>query len=292
VANAAILRRHLPPVLLSKPVAMLTAREVRAFRDSLLEKGLKRSTCNRYLKSFVAALTLAANDDDRITNRKVWKLAALREAANPRNIILTDQQVRDVVAASYQTGERFGAYVELLAVTGTRPSQARRLTVADLEADHPGGPRVQMPNSRKGKGRKRGERVTLPIPAGLARRLQAEAVGRTDNEPLLRDDAGNAWTTVGHRQPFMAAAAAAGLPKYVTAYALRHSSITRSLLRGVPVRLVSAAHDTSVAMVEATYSKYIAHPGADLMRGAMIDFDEPAPAAAKVVSLARAKAAG
>jgi integrase len=234
------------------------------------------------LKSFVAALTLAANDDDRITNRKVWKLAALREAANPRNIILTDQQVRDVVAASYQTGERFGAYVELLAVTGTRPSQARRLTVADLEADHPGGPRVQMPNSRKGKGRKRGERVTLPIPAGR----------RTDNEPLLRDDAGNAWTTVGHRQPFMAAAAAAGLPKYVTAYALRHSSITRSLWRGVPVRLVSAAHDTSVAMVEATYSKYIAHPGADLMRGAMIDFDEPAPAAAKVVSLARAKAAG
>jgi integrase len=274
VANAAILRHHLPPVLMAKPVALLTAREVRAFRDGLLDKGLKRSTCNRYLKSFAAALTLAANDDDRITNRKTWKLPALREAANPRNIVLDDQQVRDVVAASYQTGgERFGAYVEVLAVTGTRPSQARRLTVADLEANHPGGPRVQMPNSRKGRGRKRGERVALPIPTGLAQRLQAGAIGRADNEPLLCDGAGNGWTKTAPRQPFTAAAAAAGLPKNVTPYALRHTSITRALLQNLPVRLVAAAHDTSVVMIEQTYAKHIARPGADLMRGAMLDFD-------------------
>jgi hypothetical protein len=38
-------------------------------------------------------------------------------------------------------------------------------------------------------------------------------------------------------------------------YALRHSSIVRQLLAGVPVRIVAAGHDTSVKMIEHTYSR-------------------------------------
>ena len=102
--NAKWLRYHLTPALMSKPVAMLTQREVRALRDSLIDKVPKRSTVNRFMRAFKACLTLAANDDERITNRKAWKLPALRDTANPRNVILTEPQVRDVVAASYQTG--------------------------------------------------------------------------------------------------------------------------------------------------------------------------------------------
>jgi integrase len=280
--NAKILRFHLPPALMSKPVAMLTSREVRALRDSLLDKGLKRSTVNRFMKPLAASLTLAANDDDRITNRRAWKIRALRDTANPRNVILTDQQVRNFVAASYETGaHRFGAYMETLAVTGARPIQARRLTVADLEADHAGGPRLQMPSSMKGKGKRHVERTALPIPLRLATRLKAEAIGRSDDEPLLRDSKGDPWTESGHRQPFAVAAAAAMLPKDATAYALRHSFITRSLLKGIPTRLVAASVDSSTTMIEATYSKYIARPGADLMRGALIDIDAPAPHDAK-----------
>ena len=240
--NAKILRFHLPPALMSKPVAMLTSREVRALRDSLLDKGLKRSTVNRFMKPLAASLTLAANDDDRITNWRAWKIPALRDTANPRNVILTDQQVRDFVAASYETGaHRFGAYMETLAVTGARPIQARRLTVADLEADHADGPRLQMPGSMKGKGKRHVERTALPIPVRLATRLKAEAIGRSDDEPLLRDSKGDPWTESGHRQPFAVAAAAAMLPKDATAYALRHSFITRSLLKGIPTRLVAAS---------------------------------------------------
>ena len=36
----------------------------------------------------------------------------------------------------------------------------------------------------------------------------------------------------------------------MTAYALRHSSIIRALLAGVPVRVVAVNHDTSVTMLE------------------------------------------
>ena len=38
-------------------------------------------------------------------------------------------------------------------------------------------------------------------------------------------------------------------------------------------------------MIEATYSKFITRPGADLMRGALIDFDAPAPRDVNVVPL-------
>jgi hypothetical protein len=43
----------------------------------------------------------------------------------------------------------------------------------------------------------------------------------------------------------------------ITPYALRHSSIVRHLMRGTPTRLVASAHDTSVAEIERTYSRYI-----------------------------------
>jgi integrase len=275
--NATYLRFHLPPALMSKPVAMLTAREVRALQHTLLDKGLKPSTVNRYMKAFKACLTLAANDDERIVNQRAWKLPALRDTGNPRNVILSERKVRDLIAASYATGgDCFGAYMEILAVTGARPIQARRLRVADLEADHPDGPRLNMPTSKKGRGQKRIERVPLPIPAGFAKRLKAQAVGRAEDEPLLINDSGAAWTGDAHQALFASAAAAANLPKTATAYALRHSFITRSLLKGIPVRLVAASVDSPTTMIEATYSKHIARPGADLMRGALIDFDAPA----------------
>jgi len=40
-------------------------------------------------------------------------------------------------------------------------------------------------------------------------------------------------------------------------YSLRHCSTVRELLKGVPVRIVAAHHDTSVTMVEKHYSRYI-----------------------------------
>jgi len=284
--NASVLRFHLPSALMSKPVAMLTAREVRALRDGLLDKELKRSTVNRFMTALKASLTLAAEDDERITNRRAWKLPALRDTANPRNVILTERQVHDLVAASYAIGgDRFGGYVEILAATGARPIQARRLTVADLETAHRDGPRLNMPSSKKGRGKKRVERVPMPITAGLAKRLKALAVGRADREPLLVDDNGAAWTENGHQRPFRVAAAAAGLPKAATAYSLRHSFITQCLLKGIPVRLVAASVDSSTAMIEQTYSKYITRPGADLMRGALVDFDTLAPDDANVIPL-------
>ena len=101
----------------------------------------------------------------------------------------------------------------------------------------------------------------MPITAALAARLKAAAAGRPSNAPLLlwRSDCG--WgvePSANYRADFRAIVAAAGLdPAEVTAYALRHCSIVRMLLAGIPARLVASLHDTSVTEIERHYSKYI-----------------------------------
>ena len=57
----------------------------------------------------------------------------------------------------------------------------------------------------------------------------------------------------------------------MTIYALRHSSIVRQLLANTPIRVVAVQHDTSVVMLERTYSKYIADHSDALSRRGLLD---------------------
>ena len=54
-------------------------------------------------------------------------------------------------------------------------------------------------------------------------------------------------------------------------YALRHSNIVRQILGGVPLRVVAVNHDTSVGMLERTYSRYIGDHADALARVALLD---------------------
>jgi hypothetical protein len=59
-------------------------------------------------------------------------------------------------------------------------------------------------------------------------------------------------------------------------YALRHSNIVRQILAGVPIRVVAVNHDTSIAMLERTYSRHIGDHSDALARVALLDVAEPA----------------
>ena len=90
--------------------------------------------------------------------------AAFGEAiANPhiRNVILTDHQVRAVVAAAYAISPAFGLLIETATITGQRASQLFALTVADLQ--NGATPRLMIPCSKKGRNR-RVERKALADP--------------------------------------------------------------------------------------------------------------------------------
>jgi hypothetical protein len=101
--NAQHARIHLTGSILSKPVALLGATELRKWRDNLLAKGLAPGTVNRTKTGLRAALELAAAQDPRIANQRAWKvgLAALPDAHRARNVILDDATVRRIVAAAY-----------------------------------------------------------------------------------------------------------------------------------------------------------------------------------------------
>jgi integrase len=283
IAQVERVRRQLTPALLARPVGLLTMRELRHWRDGELARGLAAASVTRACKTFQACLNYIAKLDPSITNHAAWKhgLEALPDSHRARiDAVLTDDEVRAVVAACYAASPRLGLLVEVLAITGCRPVQAARLRVGDLQAD-----RVMMPRSAKGKGKKRIDRRPIPLPPRLIDKLKTAAGDRPADAPLLQRPDGAAWRSANsdHSRPFANALAAAGLPKVVP-YSLRHSAAVRMLSGRVPVATAADALDTSPRMLSQHYAKYIADYSDTVLRAAQIDLaGEPAD---KVVPLA------
>jgi integrase len=281
IYNARGPRRHLGAQLFAKPVALLDSKILRRWRDGLLDRGLRPSSVVRYAKSLAAALNLAASQDQRITNKSAWEigLQSLPNASVARNVILDDATVSRFVNASYAHDQNLGLLVDTLAVTGSRPSQVTRLLVEDL---HGGSrPRLSMPKSGKGGGKNRTtrmeERVSVPITPALAAKLKQSAKGRAADAPLLLQADGQPWSEKksAKRDNIREIVKSIGRdPDEVTLYSLRHSSIVRSLLRNVPIRIIASLHDTSVAMIEKHYSKFIADHSDDIARAALLHHNE------------------
>jgi integrase len=274
--NARMVRFHLTTALGDAPLATLTARDLVSWRDGLLANGMKPATVVRISKSFKAALNLTARRDPNVVNASAWRngLGGISEDFVSRNIqVLDDDQVRTIIATAYTVDPGFGLYVETAAVTGARNSQINRLAVADLQANG-SGPRLMMPSSKKGRGRKP-SKSPVPITKDLAAKLEAAAGDRAPAAPLLLRPDGGAWGNSDHTRFYAQAASKAGIAGTMTA--LRHSSITRQLLANVPVRVVATTHDTSVAMIEKTYSAYIADHADALVRGALLESELSPP---------------
>src|SRR5262249_61841200 len=143
---------------------------------------------NRLRNSLRAALSLAAEHDPRIGTGHAWKAGrpALADAQTARNVVLDDDTVRAFVAAAHRHSRALGRMIETLGTTGTRPSQASRLLVADLKADDPAAPKLLMPKSGKGgtsdRLKRKAERFSVPITLELASSLADAAKGRAPDD--------------------------------------------------------------------------------------------------------------
>jgi integrase len=266
--NAASLRFNVPPAMLGKAVALLTEKELRGWRNGLVKRGLKPASSDRVARVLKACLNLCASDDPRIVNTNAWKngLKRMPDAESARNIILDDATVRAVIAACHAVGDDgFGTFIEALAATGARESQLLRLDVTDV-LDDATAPRLLLPCSRKGRNR-RVERRPIAISPRLAQVLRQAAAGRT----------GRLFDRVLHiAARFREATQHLRLDPDATPYCLRHSSIVRMLLGGVPTRVVAAHHDTSVPMLERHYSRYVIGDPSDLLtRKTLLDVGAP-----------------
>ncbi len=202
--------------------------------------------------------------------------------------LLSDADTRRLVAAAEVEDADFGALVLVLAATGARFDQVARTTVADFQPD---ARRLMVPLSRKGRGTKAQTHVAVPLSDDVVTRLRGLFVNRAGHDPLLMrwhhrqiaaegSAAGlGTWEKV-ERRPWKHAAeltrawhrvlAAADLPSDLVPYALRHTSIVRGLRAGLPVRLVAATHDTSMAMIEKHYAAHIVDQTEELLRRALV----------------------
>jgi len=185
------------------------------------------------------------------------------------NQILSDDTVRDIIeaAADFDEDGDVGRMVIVLAATGARFSQVRRLTVGDVQ---PENLRLFVPKSRKGRG-KGDDHYPVQVGRDVIDALRPVMRGRSKDEPLLshwrlvqvkgrewRRDRRGPWTAASElSRQWRAICAGLGLEKRIVPYSLRHSSIVRAIRSGLPIRLVAAMHDTSVAMIERHYARYI-----------------------------------
>lgn len=203
--------------------------------------------------------------------------------------ILADDIVRRIVAIAGSLDEDgdVGRMVLVLAATGARFSQVQRITVGDVQGERL---RIFVPTSRKGQGRV-AEHYAMPVGADVIAALAPVIEGRSTDEVLLcrwryvqikgrewRRDRRGPWTSASElTRPWKAICGQLKL-KDVVPYALRHSSIVRGIRSGLPIRLVAAMHDTSVAMIERHYARYIVDGLEELAAKAVVPLTNSPPA--------------
>ena len=231
VYNASGPRGHLSPQLLAKPGRCSMPRScvngATACSTRVCSRPASSATARACAPRSPRRLARQAHPERRGMGSRA---ETLPDATVARNVILGDRDVSRLVAASYAHDAKLGLYVDVLATTGARPSQAARLLVEDL---HGGAkPRLTMPKSAKGGSKNRAarkrERISLPITPALAAKLKQAAKGRPADAPLLLQDNGLSWGgSDDYREDIAGIVAALKLDARATLYALRHSSIVR-----------------------------------------------------------------
>jgi integrase len=241
-----------------------------------LDPALKGTTRRRILNDFKAGLNTMLRKERRRLPTDLETIIKMGLAAEDigivhnevarENQILDDAIVRQIVAKGFEADSDIGRMLLCLAATGARFSQIRRMKVRDAQLSLK---RLLVPHSRKGRNKSAGY-SPIRIGPDVIEALELVIAGRRADEPLLerwrlkqtgpgvwvRDRRG-AWTSSSElTRPWGVICEQLGLEKIVP-YALRHSSIVRGIASGLPVRLVAAMHDTSVAMIEKHYSRWI-----------------------------------
>jgi integrase len=161
-------------------LAKLCAQDIEDWR-ARLPISLLPSTKNRLLNDLRAALYSAAVKYRRLLPAHVpaeIKVGTKAESLDttPRRQLLSDDQIRRVVEAAFEIDVDFGWLVLIHAATGARFSQLAAVNVSDLQVKNM---RVMVPSSRKGKNRKPGKRIAVPLTSDVVRRIVVRLLARS-----------------------------------------------------------------------------------------------------------------
>jgi len=279
------------PELAKLPLRALTEQHLSKWRKRL-SPSLKATSRQRLFSDIKAALNAAGKEHRKSLPPDFLQIVKyglsvedepdIPEPVARANQILNDDEVRSIIEQSQAMDEEgdFARLVIVLASTGARFSQARRLQVQDIQREHG---RIMMPTSRKGRSRRKADHTPIRVGQDILAALEPALEGRRATDILLLrwrhvQIAPYEWKRTDYLpwqsssemvRPWQAVIKALAL-HHVVPYALRHSSIVRGLRAGLPIRLVASNHDTSVQMIERHYARYIADGLEELSAKAVI----------------------
>lgn len=206
------------------------------------ERARAPSSVNRDMAGLRAALN-HAHDDGHATSDMAWRvsLRAIQNADGRRDAYL-DREQRAALIANADAGT--AAFLRGLSLVPLRPGALAQLTTASFDK------RLSVLSIGKDKS---GRDRKIKLPRATAAFFAEHMKDKLPSAPLLSRAGGQAWDKDAWKRPIKAAAKRAGLPGEVTAYSLRHSSITDLVTGGLDLLTVAQLSGTSVAMIENHY---------------------------------------
>ncbi len=241
--------------LASTPIQKLTQKQVDDWRknlratlatpqdkDKVATRPRAEGSINRDMTTLRAALNLALENGD-VTSDHAWKakLKPIENADGRRDGYLDQTQRRKLIE---KAPVDLALFLTALCLLPLRPG-----AVAALNAGHFD---KQLSSLTIGKDKAGGIRK-IALPPGTAAFLAEQSKDKLPVAPLFARADGKRWDKDAWKVPVKAAAKAADLSVVVTAYTLRHSTITDLVNHGLPTLTVAQLSGTSVAMIEKHY---------------------------------------
>ena len=182
-------------------------------------------------------------------------LKPVKNAVKRRTLYLDRDQRRKLLQHAPSDGH---AFVRALCLLPLRPGAVAALSAGDFDK------RTRELTIGTDKA---GERRRIRLPADAAKLFAAAARDKLPAAPLFTRANGARWTKETWNEPIRAAAVPAELPTEVTAYTLRHSTITDLVVAGAPLLTIAQISGTSVDMIEKHYGHLVQERAAEALAG-------------------------
>lgn len=200
------------------------------------------SSLNRDMAVLKTALNLAL-EDGYATSDHAWssKLKPVKDASGRRDCYLDIDQRKGLID---KAAPDLAVLVRAMSLIPMRPGAVAAFTVANFDK--------RLSTLVIGKD-KAGQDRKITLPTLTASFFTEQAKNKLPSAPLFARANGTAWNKDSWKYPFKDAVIAAKLPQAATAYALRHSTITDLIIKGLDTMTVAQLSGTSITMIEKHY---------------------------------------
>jgi site-specific recombinase XerD len=231
----------------------------RRAKGAVTHRKRSESSLNRDMTALRAALNYAQRSRT-VTNDMAWRyaLAPVKNADRRREAYLDREQRLALIA---NAPPDLANFLRGLSMLPLRPGALAALTVHSFDQ------RLSVLAVGKDKA---GRDRKIKLPAATAKFFADQCRLKTPEAPLFSRSDARAWDKDSWKKPLKAAAMAAGLPETVTAYSMRHSSITDLVTAGLDLLTVAQISGTSVLMIERHYGHHRADHAAAALAGLAI----------------------